>query len=197
MVAERGEGANALHNMSAPPRSVVSVNGLRCGDEAKASDSGLMLVGRFDLGHAWASVLDAEKFLRYAGGSTTLLNRRMALTASVALARAVDGDTLDAALRQTDATSDDALEDELLARIANWKDAAAGLPCIAFVEEMSFNPDVYGSRVPLDASPARTLHVLTHLRGGLYLRDEAPTGFQWWTVLRSYALLVPRVGARP
>ena len=154
-----------------------------------------MLVGRFDLGHAWASVLDAGTFLDYAaGGSTILLNRRMALTVSVMLARAVDGDSLDTDIRETDTLPEDTLEDELLARIAGWKDAAAGLPCIAFVEEMSFRPDIYGSRVPLDASPARTLHILTHLRGGLYLRDEVPTGFRWWTVLRRYGLLVPRAG---
>jgi hypothetical protein len=195
MSAERGGGASGLHNMSAPPRSTIAVRPLRCGEDTKASETGLVLVGRFDLAHAWATLLDADAFLRLAaGGDRTLLTRRQALLVSLMLARAVDGDLRDADDTSAFNASIDAMEDELLGRIANWDHASAGLPCISFIEETSDRPDAFGSHVPLDASPARTLHVLAHRRGRLYLRDEAPIGFDYAAALRRYVLLVPRIG---
>jgi hypothetical protein len=86
------------------------------------------------------------------------------------------------------------MEDELLGRIADWEHASAGLPCIGLIEETSDRSDAFGSHVLLDPSPARTLHVLAHRRGGLYLRDEASIGFDCGGVLRTYVLLVPRSG---
>jgi hypothetical protein len=181
--------------MSAPPRSTIVVKPLRCNEDTKARESGLVLVGRFDLAHAWASVLDADAFLRLAaGGDRTLLARRQALLVSLMLARAVDGDLRDADDTNAFGASTDAMEDELLGRIANWDQASAGLPCIGFIEETSDKPDAFGSHVPLDPSPVRTLHVLAHRRGRLYLRDEAPIGFDCSGVLRRYVLLVPRIG---
>jgi hypothetical protein len=195
VIAERGGGASGLHNMSAPPRSTIAVKPLRCGQDAKASESGLVLVGRFDLAHAWASVLKADVFLRLAaGGDRMLLTRSQGLLVSLMLARAVDGDLRDADDTNASAASSDAMEDELLGRIANWEHLSLGLPCIAFIEETSDRPDAFCSHVPLDPSPARTLHVLAHRRGRLYLRDEAPIGFDCGAVLRRYLLLVPQVG---
>ena len=195
MIPERGGGASGFHNMSAPPRSTIAVKPLRCGDDAKASETGLALVGRFDLAHAWASLLDADAFLRLAaGGERMLLTRRDGLLVSLMLARAVDGDRRGADDTSAFSASTDAMEDELLGRIANWEHASAGLPCVGFIEETSDKPDAFGSHVPLDPSPARTLHVLARRRGRLYLRDEAPIGFDCGAVLRRYLLLVPRVG---
>ena len=195
MIAERGGGASGLHNMSAPPRSTIAVKPLRCDEDTKASETGLALVGRFDLAHAWASVLDADVFLRLAaGGERMLLTRRDGLLVSLMLARAVDGDLRDGDDTSAFGASTDAMEDELLGRIANWDQASAGLPCIGFIEETSDKPDAFGSHVPLDPSPARTLHVLAHRRGALYLRDEAPIGFDYGGVLRRHVLLVPRIG---
>lgn len=195
MIPERGGGASGFHNMSAPPRSTIAVKPLRCGDDAKASETGLALVGRFDLAHAWASLLDADAFLRLAaGGERMLLTRRDGLLVSLMLARAADGDLRDAGDASAFGASTDALEDELIGRIVNCDHASAGLPCIGFVEETSDKPDAFGSHVPLDPSPARTLHFLAHRRGGLYLRDEAPIGFDYGSVLRRYVLLVPRIG---
>ena len=196
MIAERGGGASGLHNMSAPPRSTVAVKPLRYGEDTKASESGLVLVGRFDLAHAWASVLDASTFLRLAAdGERVLLTRRDGLLVSLMLARAVDGDLRDADDTSAFGASSDAMEDELLGRIASWEHASAGLPCIGFIEETSDKPDAFGSHVPLDPSAARTLHVLAHRRGRLYLRDEAPIGFDHGGVLHRYVLLVPRLGS--
>ena len=195
MIAERGGGASGLHNMSAPPRSTIAVKPLRCGEDTRASETGLALVGRFDVAHAWASVLDADAFLRLAaGGERMLLTRRDGLLVSLMLARAVDGDLRDADDTSGFGAATDAMEDELLGRIANWEQASAGLPCIGFIEETSDQADAFGSHVPLDPSPARTLHVLAHRCGRLYLRDEAPIGFDYGGVLRRYALLVPRIG---
>jgi hypothetical protein len=195
VIAERGGGASGLHNMSAPPRSTIAVRPLRCGEDTRASETGLALVGRFDLAHAWASTLDAEAFLRLvAGGDRMLLARRQALLVSLMLARAVDGGLHDVDGANAFGASTDAMEDELLGRIAHWDHASAGLPCIGFIEEMRDKPDAFGSHVPLDPSPARTLHVLAHRRGRLYLRDEAPIGFDCSGVLRRYVLLVPRIG---
>ena len=195
MIAERGGGASGLHNMSAPPRSTIAVKPLRCGEDTKASETGLALVCRFDLAHAWASLLDADAFLRLAaGGERMLLTRHDGLLVSLMLARALDGDLRDVDDSNAFGASTDAMEDELLGRIANWHDASAGLPCIGFIEETSDKPDAFGSQVPLDPSPARTLHVLAHRRGRLYLRDEAPIGFDYGGVLRRYVLLVPRLG---
>ena len=195
MSAERGGGTSGLHNMSAPPRSTIAVKPLRCGDDAKASETGLMIIGRFDLAHAWASLLDADAFLRLAaGGERMLLTRHDGLLVPLMLARAVDGDLRDADDTSAFGASSDAMEDELLGRIASWEHASAGLPCIGFIEETSDKPDAFGSHVPLDPSPARTLHVLAHRRGRLYLRDEPPIGFDYGGVLRRHVLLVPRIG---
>jgi hypothetical protein len=195
VIAERGGGAHGLHNMSAPPRSTIAVKPLRCGKDTKASETGLLLVGRFDLAHAWASLLDADDFLRLAaGGDHMLLTRRKGLLVSLMLARAVDGDLSDVDDSNAFGASTDAMEDELLGRIVSWEHASAGLPCIGFIEEMSDKPDAFDSHVPLDPSPARTLHVLAHRRGGLYLRDEVPIGFDCGGVLRRHVLLVPRIG---
>jgi hypothetical protein len=113
---------------------------------------------------------------------------------SLMLARAVDGDLRDVNDTNVFGASPDVMEDELLGRIANWEHASAGLPCIGFIQDTSDKPDAFGSHVPIDPSPARTLHVLAHRRGGLYLRDEAPIGFDYGGVLRRYVLLVPRSG---
>jgi hypothetical protein len=179
--------------MSAPPRSTIAVKPLRCGEDTKASEAGLAPVGRFDLAHVWGSLLESDDFLRLAAdGERMLLTRRDGLLVSLMLARAVDGDLRDADDPNASAASTDAMEDELLGRIANWEHASAGMPCIGFIEETSDKPDDFGSHVPLDPSPARTLHVLAHRRGRLYLRDEAPIGFDYGGVLRRYVLLVPR-----
>jgi hypothetical protein len=198
MIAECAGDASGLHNMSCPPRSTINVSALRAsGDHTLTSATGLRIAGCFQLAHVWRTLLDGELFLRLtADGEAMSLAAKHTLVVALLLARAVDGAAVVAcdidAVRKK---SRESLEDELFTRLRRWHPIVMHLPRIGFIEHARNESSDAHTGVPLDDSPARTLYVLAHQRGRMFLRDEAPTGFSV-TVLWCHRLLVPVTGAR-
>ena len=157
-----GEGRD-LHNMSAPPRSTLTLHPFQVagGAPGGATNWGLAWFARVDLDHLlrdrWAEwALDLR-----AGGAPGRRPPHLRLCGAVALARLEAG--LCAHPSDLEATLPERLGDELLERAPAL---VRGLPDLLVASRASA-----GAR-DVEGDPARVLAVLTHLSG----RTCAPQG---------------------
>jgi hypothetical protein len=175
--------ADGLHNMSAPPRSRVTVRPML---QPKRIDSrgapaeraaGVRSVKRFALEYIWCRRQDDGLFERLAVPRLSDTVRSL-LAVPLILARIADGVATDLhdALALGEQPSE-RLEDELLDRVAAWDVSRLRLPAVALLERHSGNICEADKGPRLDLSLKRTLFVFAHRRGNLLLRDVAPAGF--------------------
>ena len=179
-----------LENMSAPPRSKVTVRPLRAPEttDADATPDPMRLPGacslrlvsrvRLDelitaripraLANSWTPATKAT------GLDPNLTREYRRLLASVVLARRVTGEphAAYAAMRAAASTPQEALEDELVSRVRQLDGRRLGLPAYGFIRHY---PE-WGCflKVPAETDVARALYIVTHCYGQSFLRDADP-----------------------
>ena len=180
-----------LDNMSAPPRSKVTIRPLRAPATTNGSDAGpdpmrlpgacnLRLVSRVrldelitvtiprTLANSWTPATKAT------GIDPNLTREYRRLLASVVLARRVTGEPQAgyAAIRAAAGQPQEALEDELFARVRQLDGRRLGLPAYGFIRHY---PE-WGCflKVPAETDIARALYISTHCYGQSFLRDADP-----------------------
>ncbi len=196
--AKTADPGGVLHNMSSPPRSIVNVTALLADTAEGCSASGLRTVGCFNFLAGSDAVVPRPVLRSLLGdkGRNGTVRIRKPMRAALAVARAVDGVVLgDEELASYDTRTTESLEDEVLARVGSWDLDELDLPPLGFVAQHPWDEDAYHP-LPIDRSPKRTLAVLAHQRGRMFLRDERPIGFALQLYKRHH-VMVPRIGRAP